>query len=590
MAKASPFNVLDRIIAAVSPRTAFNRAKYRSALGVLERHFEAAAPGRRTINWNKNSLDANRANGPGIATLRGVARDLVRNNGWAAAGVRSSANNVIGWGITASVKSDKSMVKKRAQQAWNAWAKTTQCDWDGNLNLYGLQHLAARMRAESGEVLIRRRRVEPQPGLAIPLKLQILEPDFIDTAKDMPLAGGGRIIQGVEFDAAGRRVAYWLFENHPGAMTIGSGSSFTSNRVDAADIAHIYRVDRAGQVRGFSDFAPVTLTLKDFDEWEDATLLRQKMASCFAVFVKDIDGATDALGQAGANPSGAADDAEVDTLEPGMIEHLPPGRDVSFANPPGVEEGTFTVRQLRRVAAGLGVTYEQLTGDYSGVNFSSARMARLEFYATVNVLRWNVFIPKMCDPIFGWAMEQLLIAGVIAELPEAVWTAPPMPMIEPDKEGLAIIRNVRGGIQTFQDAIRERGFDPEEFLDEYQEGLAMLDKRGIVFDSDARKVSQAGLTQARPGGSAMPPTGEPPTDAEDTAPAEPPAGGAPPGPAKKRDGESVVYIEKFKPVRTSIDLRRNADGTLSGTIGETEFVLTRNADTGQLEAEMTERA
>jgi capsid protein len=68
-------------------------------------------------------------------------------------------------------------------------------------------------------------------------------------------------------------------------------------------------------------------------------------------------------------------------------------------------------------------------------------------------------------------------------------------MIEPDKEGLAIMRNVRAGIQTLFDAIRERGYDPAEFFAEVKEGNALLDALGIKIDSDPRYLTQAGQLQ-----------------------------------------------------------------------------------------------
>jgi capsid protein len=76
-----------------------------------------------------------------------------------------------------------------------------------------------------------------------------------------------------------------------------------------------------------------------------------------------------------------------------------------------------------------------------------------------------------------------------------MWSAPPRPLIEPDKEGLAIQRNVRTGIQTLSDAIRERGYDPDEFFAAIAADNARLDALKIVLDSDPRKTTQAGQLQ-----------------------------------------------------------------------------------------------
>jgi capsid protein len=46
-------------------------------------------------------------------------------------------------------------------------------------------------------------------------------------------------------------------------------------------------------------------------------------------------------------------------------------------------------------------------------------------------------------------------------------------------------------------AIAETGYTPEEVIAGYVEWNALLDKHGLVFDTDPRKMSQAGQTQQR---------------------------------------------------------------------------------------------
>lgn len=491
-------SALDRAILAISPAWGLNRIRARFIAELVARHYEGASVGRRTDGWTRNVGDANAVARPALATLRGHARDLVRNNSWARRGLKTISNNTVGWGIRPKAIGAGA---DRISEVWKTWAETTACDADGRLNFYGLQALAMRSVAEAGEVLIRRRWRRAEDGLPVPLQLQVLEPDFIDINKDgiVNQDNGNPVIQGVEFDKLGRRVAYWLYGQHPGSnrIAIVRGGAFVSNRVSADDIIHVYDVERAGQVRGITWFSPAIVKLKDFDEYEDATLMRQKIAACFAAFVTDVDGT--------ANPLGAPDDQTpkdplVEMLEPGLVSYLKPGQEVAFGTPPIAGDDGFSTRTLRYVAAGLGVTYEDLTGDYSQVNFSSARMARLAHWANVHGWRWNMLIPQLCDPAWAWLMEAAIVAGLIEQPLEAKWTPPPMPMIEPDKEGLAIARLVRTGAMTHDEMVREQGDDPEEHWQEYSAGLKRLDALGIVLDSDVRKVSQAGLTQERVGG------------------------------------------------------------------------------------------
>lgn len=510
----------DRFLLGVAPKYAMSRIMARSAAervaGVVKRHYEAAQPGRRTEGWARTFADADLTIRGALLEARIHARDLIRNNGYARRAQRVIANNTVGWGIMAKpVGASSVRATKAITDAWTAWAGTTECESERRHTFYALQRLAMKTVAESGEILLRRRYRRLSDGLTVPLQIQVLEPDFLDHSRNtLDSQAGGPIIQGIEFDKLGGRAAYWLFPQHP-----GSGRNYSpAQRVDAADVIHVYDIERPGQSRGISWFVTAILALKDFDEFEDAELIRQKIAACFAAFVKDIDGMDSPMG----DPSTDPDEPLVDTFEPGMIKQLPPGRDVTIASPPTVVDTSFTTRTLRRVAAGLGVTYEDLTGDYSQVNFSSARMARIAHYQNVDAWRWDMLIPQLCDGVWAWFMEAMVLSGQISAPVSAEWTPPPTPMLEPDKEGLAIQRLVRVGAKTPDEMVREQGKDPEAHWQEYADNLKRLDKLGIILDSDARKTTAAGQEQAggsAVGGESVPPEKPAAPVAKDVAPA-----------------------------------------------------------------------
>ncbi len=490
----TPTHWLDRVTANVAPIWTLRRQRARFAATQF-RHFEAASTGRRTANWYRTNTDANAAVGPALAYLRATARDLVRNNPYAESALTTIVDHMVGWGIEAKpVGPDGKRVNPSAPIAklWKDWAGTTACDADNRHDFAGLQALVARTVAESGECLVRRRWRRPGDGFTIPLQLQVVEPDFLDASKSSENYNGHRIVQGVEFDAVGRRVAYWMFRQHPGSASAVASGSYA---VPASEVHHIYRNTRAGQVRAPSWFAPVLLRFKDFDEFEDATLMKQKIAACLAVITSDVDGTGLPLGTATDT-----DDPPIDTISPGAILNVPPGRTVDVVNPPSTSEyPTYSVTVLRAIATGLGVAYEDLTGDYTGMPFSAARMSRLRHWARVDGWRWKMLIPQFCDPSWHWFVEAAMLADKIpisAAHPGVRWTAPPPPMIEPDKEGLAMMRLRRVGLRSLSESIRESGYDPQEVFDELAAENATLDQLGIVLDSDPRRMTQAGQAQA----------------------------------------------------------------------------------------------
>lgn len=513
---------LDRTIAYVAPQWGLKRARARAAGQLLERHYEAAATSRRTSGWNRSAADANLVMGGALNNVRTVARDLVRNNAHAASAVRTIVDQVVGWGIVAKPEPSN----QRVLEAWKGWAESTDCDADGRCDFYGLQKLILRTVVESGECLVRRRIRRPEDGLAIPLQLQVLEPDYIDTVKTMLRNVGRRIINGIEFDPIGRRSAYWLFPEHPGSPLYTG--SFASEPVPAESILHVYRQDRPGQCRGMSWFAPVTVKLRDFDEYDDAQLLKQKIAAYLAVVISDPDGTGGTIGP-GIDQS--SEEPYVDHLKPGAIIQGPPGRTIETIQPPRVAEfADYASVTLRTIATGIGVAYEDLTGDYTNLPFSAARMSRLRQWARIEDWRWQMLIPQLCDPVWAWVMEAAQVAGLIGDVqPKAAWTAPPLPMIDPQAEGLAYQRNIRAGIMSLSEALRERGYDPEETLDELANDFEELDERGLVLDVDPRKMTQAGQAQAQPAAAkpaeAAAPAPEEPEGEDDEA--------EPPQPAKK---------------------------------------------------------
>lgn len=464
-------SIIDRIIEFVNPAAAFKRARFRYATEQL-RKFEAASRGtRRTANWDARSSSANEEINLALPTLRNRMRDLVRNNPYAKRAIQGLATNIVGTGIRPSISGNKKS-EKRLKEVWKLWAESKKCDWDGKNKFYGLQRLAVRTIMESGEVLILKRRVS-DPRMPIPIQLQILEPDYIDTLKDgIPTVGGGEIIQGIEFDAQGKRVAYWLYDRHPG----DSRWHGVSKRVPSDDVLHIYTVDRPGQVRGVPVGVSAMLRLRDFDEYEDAQLIRQKISACFSVFVQADDSTT---------ASGNLDDFE--RTEPGMIYKTNPGETVTFADPPSTDGyDVYTRTILRAVAVGFGVSYEMMTSDLSNVNFSSGRMGWIEFQRVITEIQEHVIIPQLCEDIWDWFIESAQIAGIIREPVAASWTSPRREMIDPLKEVKGQSEMIKNGIVSWQEIVRQNGGDPEQVAAELSNDIAMFDALNIKPACDPR--------------------------------------------------------------------------------------------------------
>jgi lambda family phage portal protein len=476
-------NIVDRMIAQLLPGRALERARARVALQAVRAHFDAATTGRRSRSWVADGSDADAA-GARRNRLAFIARDMVRNTPFAARAQQVIANNVVGDGIIPKVEGRNDRVTRAGRDLIERHLDTTAIDADGRANLYGLQRLAINGIVDAGEVLIRRRLRRVGDGLPLPFQVQILEADYIDTSWDGIAASGNLIKEGIEYDLVGRRVAYYLFEDHPGSSSYRNFAPRQgSRRVPASEVLHIYRQDRPGQMRGVSWFAAVALNLQDLGDHQDAHLVRQKIAACFAAFRRTPDG---------AGPIDAEQGSIATSLQPGAIMELAHGEDISFATPPGVDGfDEFTRVVLRSVAAGMGITYESLVGDLSGVNFSSGRMGRMEMDRNVSSWQWLMMIPQMLDPFAGWFREAwALQAGDNLPLQAKVkWVPPHRILVDPNREITALRDKVRAGFASRQGVVRELGFDPEQLLAEQIEDAKLADAANLHFETDPRRDS-----------------------------------------------------------------------------------------------------
>lgn len=478
-------NWLDKAIGTLAPGAGLRRARQRQALGVLARAYEGARQGRRTEGWIAGGTGANAEIAPALHRLRDRSRDLVRNNPYATKAVQALVSNMIGTGLQPRARAATPDIARLADRLWLQFS--AQCDADGLTDFAGLQALMVRSLVESGEVLVRFRDRRVEDGLAVPLQCQVLEADHLDSWKSEDLPDGGFILQGIEFDAIGRRRAYWLFPRHPGELR-GVGSA-ASQRVPADRVLHLFDRLRPGQVRGVPWLAPVILKLRDLDDYDEAELVRKKIEACFAAFVT---GAEDeqTLGQARIDASGS----RIESFEPGMIEYLEPGKDVKFATPSSAGGYAEYMRmQLHAVSAGVGLTYELLTGDLSQVNYSSIRAGLIEFRRRMEALQWQLLVPGLCRPVW----QRFVVAAQAAgRLPEgeitADWTAPRFEAVDPLKDIQADVLAVRAGVMTLKEAIARQGYEPAQVLAEIAATNAELDALGLVLDTDPRRSTKTG--------------------------------------------------------------------------------------------------
>lgn len=171
-----------------------------------------------------------------------------------------------------------------SNEDWNQAAQTWFDEWSVYPDLTSLQSwsmlqgLIARTWFIDGEVFIIKTRGETPPYRP---RLQLVEGHRVATPGGFTSAEGTQLVDGVEIDAKGRPIAYWI-------QTGFNADNFT--RVDAADVIHIFEPSRIAQYRGMTPFYAVMNDLHDLDDLGRMEMAKAKKAADTTDIIKTPTG------------------------------------------------------------------------------------------------------------------------------------------------------------------------------------------------------------------------------------------------------------------------------------------------------------
>jgi lambda family phage portal protein len=432
--------------------------------------YEPTSNGWRTRGYHPSDSGINALVESGGDGLRAWSRDLARKNAWASNALDSWESNCIGGGIKPQSKHPNPTRRKQLMEWWNRW--TDQADANGLTDFYGLERMMCRGEFEAGEVLARKRLRRPSDGLFLPLQYQLLESEHLPTYKNEDLPNGNIIRAGIEFDLIGSRVAYHLYRERPNERIMFSGNLGNPVRVPADSVIHHFKPLRPGQHRGQPRMTPILIKLWELDQYDDAEVVRKKTAALITyIFWETAQDGDNIANTTDEDP--AADGTPIGAIEPGSTVVAPPGlepKPSQAADLTGQYEIFFKV-QLRAIAAALGLTYEQLTGDMSGVNYSSARIAMLEFRRRCEQFQHQVHVFQVCRPTWKAFIEACVMVGLISAVDYArnqadylnvQWRPPKWDWVDPKKDAEGEILLIDNLLKPRSATINEMGDDEED--------------------------------------------------------------------------------------------------------------------------------
>lgn len=439
------------------------------------------------------------------------AVDSIQNSGFMAGAVEAASGSTVGPGLRFSAQPNAAALgwgdekadewAAKVEAGFKAWAASpASCDAAGQMTFKQMQQAVFACYMAYGEAVALMPMIR-RPGSPSLTKVSLILPSRLVDYNDETTGW----VQGVRTDGWGKPQAYRFRRRSP----IVGWEEFDIRAVDRDGRPNVLHVKDPGigVTRGMSPLATILKVTRQVDQFADATLTAALIQTIFAATLKSninglaafdglmTNGDTGALDvEAFASARGDYyDGAKIDLMQHGRIAHLFPNDELDFkeAKHPGQAYDEFMAWLLREIARGVGVTYENLTGDYRGATYSSVRMAGAQEWLTVIRRRENIVVP-FCQAVYEAWLEEEIGSGRIefpggldkflemkAMAAKATWNGPVKPQADEFKTARAY--EVRKGMQatTLAEIAEEYGRDWDDDMRQRKRENDLAQKNGL---------------------------------------------------------------------------------------------------------------
>lgn len=494
----------------------------RVSTGLRTRQYAASRNSRLTADWRTTNSSADAELVSSLTTLRARSRQLVRDASFAKRARVIVVNNVIGTGIgmQAQVMTTRDVLNTRVndeiESEWGDWSDASNCHTGGRLAFKHLERAAMGQVFDAGECIIRKH-FRRFGSSKVPYALELIEPERIadEIASPSIVAGPtNHIRMGVEVDEFYRPIAYYIRRRHPGEIRWNGTRADEIERVPADQIIHLAVIDRWPQTRGEPWLHAAARRLNDMEGYSEAEIVKARSQASTSGWIKTPED-SESFGE-------LQDDGSFqEETEPGVWKRLNPGEEP--VQPPSTAPNSvyeaFMRAMLREVAAGIGVSFESLSRDYSQSNYSSSRLALLDdrdmwrFYQS-----W--FITDFRNIVHKEWLAAAVMSGTIKSIAPVQYALDPRKFqavrykprgwtwVDPTKEVQAFKEAIKAGLTTQSDVIAATsgGRDIEDIFDERALEIKMAKDKGLVFDTSPEIYTAEAAAQK----TADPPPEDPP--------------------------------------------------------------------------------
>lgn len=481
-----------------------------------------------------------------LYTVRGRCRTIGKDTPHGKNIIRTLENNVIGHrGFKLKMRlKDKSgkpdkTLNKEIEDIYRLAGRPENFTVRGNMSRVDAFCIMEVSAFRDGFIMLRHHRGFPHNDFGYAEEL--LEGDRLQESYMGRADGSGNQIRfSVELDEYFRPVAYWVLTRHPGDP-FGTSDPRNSNtwreRILAKDITlYNNRMQRAEQTIGFPEMDNVIQHMFRDNQYETAMTLAAIASCCkpywikktiptgmnftaeeYGQWVNQISAAYVA-GPQGTNGNGPTSGivARQEGISPRSTTEVPAGtREFNFGEELMQTDPKFPIEAAsdfkrdngHAVAAGVGMSFQEVTGMFDNLGFSAARLSRLPSQANY-MMRQVHFIDMIVRPNFKETIRAAIMVGKcsapMSQLEDIVesahWTGVRWPDTNPLQDVQArILQSEAKEIspQQVQDDL-EGGKDLDDLYEEMEEAQELQQEHNLIPDEEA-DVTRPTVSKGEPG-------------------------------------------------------------------------------------------
>lgn len=506
--------------------------------------FEAADRFESSIGlWSSPLKSADADFLPHKEVIDGRARDVLRNDAYIQGGSNLHKDNIVGshyllnsrpLSKVAFGKQDDTWeeeFQEEVEEKWELYSDSADhwVDAARTNNFTQQVRLGVGVHFMAGEMLAAVEWIKDD-GAPFNTAIQFVDLDRLSTA---PLSlNQSEVRNGIRYNKRGAPIAYQIRTEHPSDF----GPLF--GRVDMPEwkeipvrkpwgrlqVIHLFEQLRPDQSRGITDLATSLKATKIGHTWRDLNIQHAVTQAMYAAAITSelpSDQVFASLGGGSITPdkvqgmvtdyaegylssvaqyAGTNRGLQIDGVK---IPHLYPGTKLELLSPgkSGLQP-EFESSLLRYIAASMGVSYEQLSRDYTKTNYSSARAAMTETWKFMQS-RKKLVADKYATIVFRLWLEEAIRKNQITTMSgrraasiytdkrlnltfdaisKCEWIGASRGQIDEYKETQAAVLRITNGLSTAEDELARLGKDWRKVYRQLSREMKLREAMGLMFN------------------------------------------------------------------------------------------------------------